>query len=372
MYARVNHATEHEQHILLDLLVPYLRVGSDTRKVQFKVISSPKWFGLEFRNSLKDQQLFSTWPGTESDRFGPKFILGSGRGVESALANVVRQDIPFLTSLFRALHEVLQHTFQEVEISAAGQKQLVQNVQAFLAQDELRDLISADTGTDAVSQDHRESLETIALLQTEALSKTSQRGANGRRNFVPPISRNSLRRCTRNNCFPFRLRAIPYLSPTIRSRSLSSAMRWRVIGEYFEHYRKAGICRFAIVDNGSTDGTLEFLRSQPDTDVYSQPDPFSTTRKQGWINQIILRYGYARWYLIADADEHIVFDGIERYGLPTWFCAWRRSSVGLPGACWSTCTATAPSASFRPRAVACIASIVSLIQHPTPRCSGPK
>ena len=314
MYALVNHATEHEQHILLDLLVPYLRVGSDTRKVRFKIISSPKWFGLEFRNSLKDQQLFSTWPGTDSDRFGPKFILGLGRELESALAKVVRQDLQFLASLFRALHDVLQEAFKEVEISDAGQKQLIQNVQAFLAQDELRDLVSSDSETDAVSQGHEKNLETIALLHTEALSKISQGGANGRRNFLPPNLPEFLMAFYSKRLLPVSASRDPLPEP--HHPIVVSVMRneMALIEEYLEHYRKAGIRRFAIIDNDSTDGTLEFLASQPDTDVYSHTDQFSTARKQGWINQIILRYGYARWYLIADADEHVVFDGIERHG----------------------------------------------------------
>ena len=35
-------------------------------------------------------------------------------------------------------------------------------------------------------------------------------------------------------------------------------------------------------------------------------------RKQGWINKVIEIYGHRRWYIYVDADEHIVFDGIEQ------------------------------------------------------------
>lgn len=314
MYALVNHATEHEQHILLDLLVPYLRVGSDTRKVRFKIISSPRWFGLEFRNSLKEQQLFSTWPGTESDKFGPKFILGLGRDIESALAKVVRQDLQPLVSLFRVLHDIIQEAFKEVEISDRGQEQLIQNVEAFLSQDKVRDLVSADIETDAVGQEGEKRLETMALLHTEALSKISQRGPNGRRNFLPPDFSEFLVSLYSKRLLSVSASRDPLPDPNHPIVISVVRNEMAVIGEYLEHYRKAGIRRFAIVDNDSTDGTLEFLCSQPDIDVYSNADPFSTTRKQGWINQIILRYGYARWYLIADADEHVVFDGIERHG----------------------------------------------------------
>jgi hypothetical protein len=312
MYVLVNHATEQEQHILLDMLVPYLRAGSDTRKARFKIISSSKWFGLEFRNPANEQQLFSTWPGTESDKFGPKFILELGRGLESALARVVRQDLQFLASLFRSLHDVLQEAFEDVEISEAGQKQLSQHVQAFLAQDQLRDLLSSDIEADVVGDG--KSLETAALLHAEALSKISKRDANGRRNFLPPDLPEFLTALYSKRLLPVSTSRDPVPDP--HRPIVISVVRneMAVIGEYLEHYRKAGIRRFAMIDNGSTDGTREFLSAQPDTDVYSQTDPFSTTRKQGWINQIILRYGTARWYLIADADEHVVFDGIERHG----------------------------------------------------------
>jgi glycosyltransferase involved in cell wall biosynthesis len=314
MYVQVNHATEDEQHILLDLLVPYLRVGSYTREVRFKIVSTSKWFGVEFRNSPDSQPLFSAWPGTESDKFGAKFTIGSGGDISRVLAKVQPQDIQFLAWLFRALQEILQEALKGAEISSAGRKQLIQGVQAFLCGQELHDLISTNTETDLVSQSHAESLEAIVSSQTEALRKLSQRSMGARRNFSPANLSEFFTFLYSDKLLSVSSSGDPV--PSTTNPIVISVVRneMAIIGEYFEHYRNAGIRRFVIVDNGSTDGTLDFVSAQPDADVYSQVDLFSTIRKQAWINQIILRYGYARWYLIADADEHVVFDGIERHG----------------------------------------------------------
>lgn len=80
---------------------------------------------------------------------------------------------------------------------------------------------------------------------------------------------------------------------------------------FFRHYRKIGINKFVIIDNGSNDGTLEFLLEQTDTDVYSVKDKFYSKRKYGWINKVLYIYGFNQWYLYADSDELFVFEGIE-------------------------------------------------------------
>lgn len=81
--------------------------------------------------------------------------------------------------------------------------------------------------------------------------------------------------------------------------------------DFMRHYRKAGIRRFAIVDNNSCDGTFEFLCRQPDVDLYSAKASFTTVRKQAWLSMILDLYNInEQWFLHADADEHIVFDGL--------------------------------------------------------------
>jgi hypothetical protein len=87
-----------------------------------------------------------------------------------------------------------------------------------------------------------------------------------------------------------------------------------VVGELLAHYRGLGVTRFALIDNGSDDATADLLAAEPDVDLYSVRRPFPG--KQGWVNALIARYGYDRWYLHVDADEHLVFDGAPAHGRP--------------------------------------------------------
>ncbi len=80
-----------------------------------------------------------------------------------------------------------------------------------------------------------------------------------------------------------------------------------------EHYRKLGICQFAFLDNGSTDGTLEWLLEQPDIDIYSTSNRYSSFRKEAWINRIVSYYGFERWFLLTDSDELVVYIGMESH-----------------------------------------------------------
>lgn len=86
-----------------------------------------------------------------------------------------------------------------------------------------------------------------------------------------------------------------------------------LLPEFLHHYRSLGIERFVIIDNGSTDGSREFLIAQKDVDCYLVTRRFLWPYKQGWINRVIVEYGYDRWYIFADADEQMVFDQSEHY-----------------------------------------------------------
>jgi Glycosyl transferase family 2 len=81
------------------------------------------------------------------------------------------------------------------------------------------------------------------------------------------------------------------------------------VPEFFTHYRRLGVERFIVVDNGSTDGTQEFCLRQPDCETHIVTRKFQWPQKQGWISRLIAQNGYDRWYLYVDTDEHLVFDG---------------------------------------------------------------
>jgi hypothetical protein len=92
---------------------------------------------------------------------------------------------------------------------------------------------------------------------------------------------------------------------------LVSVMRNEVgiLGDFLAHWRGLGVERFVILDNGSDDGTTERLAAEPDVDLHLVRRRFYPPMKQGWINRAIADYGRDRWYVTADADEHLVFDG---------------------------------------------------------------
>lgn len=82
------------------------------------------------------------------------------------------------------------------------------------------------------------------------------------------------------------------------------------------HHRALGVDRFVVVDNGSSDGTTEFLSDQPDVDlIYSEDSYAEAEYGMGWIHYVVSRYGFGRWYLLIDADELLVYDGMGDHDL---------------------------------------------------------
>ncbi|MGB3407134.1 MAG: glycosyltransferase family 2 protein [Jannaschia sp.] len=77
---------------------------------------------------------------------------------------------------------------------------------------------------------------------------------------------------------------------------------------FFDYYRKLGVNHFLFVDNGSDDGTREFLAAQPDTSVWTTN---SSYRKAGfgidWLNWLQRNHGSRHWCLTVDVDEFLVY-----------------------------------------------------------------
>lgn len=94
---------------------------------------------------------------------------------------------------------------------------------------------------------------------------------------------------------------------------------------FLDHYRTLGIEHFCFIDNGSDDGTVEFIASQPDATLYQITDKFCWQKKHGWIFNAILMLGRGRdtWFIYVDADEHIVFPG----KLPDLLAAMKRRGI---------------------------------------------
>jgi hypothetical protein len=81
------------------------------------------------------------------------------------------------------------------------------------------------------------------------------------------------------------------------------------IGQFLDHYRRIGVDHFAIVDNGSEDGTAEWLEQQVDVSLYRTSQSFGGGRGWAWIETLLERHAAGRWCLVADADELLVYPG---------------------------------------------------------------
>jgi Glycosyl transferase family 2 len=79
-----------------------------------------------------------------------------------------------------------------------------------------------------------------------------------------------------------------------------------------EHHRKLGVTRFFVVDNGSRDGSKEFLLEQPDCHLFSTANSHSESGYGAeWWNALLNEYGVDHWCLSIDADEWFVYPGYE-------------------------------------------------------------
>lgn len=85
---------------------------------------------------------------------------------------------------------------------------------------------------------------------------------------------------------------------------------------HLSYYRRLGIDRFFIVDNGSTDGTFEWLLDQPDVHVWSTRASFRAARcGTDWVEQLLRQHGVDQWCLVVDADELLCYPDCETRGL---------------------------------------------------------
>jgi hypothetical protein len=83
-----------------------------------------------------------------------------------------------------------------------------------------------------------------------------------------------------------------------------------------DHHRRIGIERFFAIDNGSTDGSKEFLLAQPDCHVFITSNSMAEARAGvEWHNALMNEYGTNRWCLMLDADELFVYPGYESKSL---------------------------------------------------------
>jgi Glycosyl transferase family 2 len=81
------------------------------------------------------------------------------------------------------------------------------------------------------------------------------------------------------------------------------------IHAWLRHYRNMGVTAFAVIDNGSTDGTYEFLQEQPDVAVSRIETSYAASNfGVAWLNEFHRRVP-SIWVVFADADELLVYRG---------------------------------------------------------------
>lgn len=77
---------------------------------------------------------------------------------------------------------------------------------------------------------------------------------------------------------------------------------------FLSYYRRLGVDHFLCVDNGSTDGTAEYLASQPDVSLWSSGASYRRSRFGiDWVNWLLRRYAHGHWTLTVDVDEFFVY-----------------------------------------------------------------
>ncbi len=77
---------------------------------------------------------------------------------------------------------------------------------------------------------------------------------------------------------------------------------------FLRYYRDIGVHHFLIVDNGSDDGSAEYLASQPDVSLWSTEKSYKRARfGVDWLNWLQRKYAHGHWCLVVDPDEFLIY-----------------------------------------------------------------
>ncbi|HDZ82704.1 MAG TPA: glycosyltransferase family 2 protein [Roseobacter sp.] len=77
---------------------------------------------------------------------------------------------------------------------------------------------------------------------------------------------------------------------------------------FLDYYRKMGVGHFFFVDNGSADGSLEYLAEQPDVSVWTTRASYRRSRfGADWLNWLQMKHAHGHWTLTVDPDEFLVY-----------------------------------------------------------------
>ncbi|WP_085804860.1 glycosyltransferase family 2 protein [Roseovarius albus] len=110
----------------------------------------------------------------------------------------------------------------------------------------------------------------------------------------------------------FELKSVTNRTKKIRSLDIllfSTLRDEKVRLPYFlEYYRDRGVAHFLIVDNGSEDGSREYLAEQEDVSLWTTKASYLKSRfGVDWLNWLQRKYGHGHWTLVVDPDELFVY-----------------------------------------------------------------
>lgn len=109
----------------------------------------------------------------------------------------------------------------------------------------------------------------------------------------------------RNELTQRNVRAIPAKGVLVFSTLRNEMAR---LPHWLDHYRSLGVSHFLIVDNGSNDGTADYLADQPDVSVWTTQHSYKAARfGVDWLTCLQRTHGHGRWCLSVDADELLVY-----------------------------------------------------------------
>ncbi|MGO4914542.1 glycosyltransferase family 2 protein [Pseudogemmobacter sp. W21_MBD1_M6] len=77
---------------------------------------------------------------------------------------------------------------------------------------------------------------------------------------------------------------------------------------FLRYYREKGVTHFVMVDNGSDDGSREFLADQPDVSLFTTNHSYKRSRfGVDWLNYLQMKHAHGHWSLVVDVDEFLVY-----------------------------------------------------------------
>lgn len=119
----------------------------------------------------------------------------------------------------------------------------------------------------------------------------------------------------------YRLTRLTTTQPSFESDALLCCMVVRNEGlrlpYLLDYYRSQGVACFFVVDNGSTDGTIELLRNRSDVSLWRSTLSFKAGAfGSAWFELLLRRYGVGHWVLLVDADEELIYPGYREKTVP--------------------------------------------------------